>query len=278
MKKIITILLFMMVFGVFSVYAGIDCNLTVPNPIGNLSQINASYNTSVGSVGYSVAFFASSPSTRNSTALPFANVTNTSRRVSTNLTFGSNIILEDSNDYSIYAICYHNSTGAGGAPEFTQSSTQTGIRIDRTKPSPPTGIIFTNPVKNGETITATIDRALANKCYVQFGSQSAEKLPMSLSGSTCTFTTAPNNPPNLAYDAFFVADDNTNSTTGSMNSIIIQSAANNGGFAGSVTIPGGQSGSIDANTLFNPEAAAKKKQTLVIILLLVGAFLIFRKK
>ena len=278
MKKIITILLFMMVLGMFSAYAAIDCNLTVPNPIGNRSQINASYNASVGSVGYSVAFFASSSSTRNSTALPFANATNTSRRVTTNLTFGNNIILEDSNDYSIYAICYHNSTGAGGAPEFTQSTTTTGVTIDRTDPSAPSAITFLNPVKNGETITATIDRETANRCFIQFGGPNVEKLPMALSGSTCTFTAAPNNPPNSAYDAFLVADDRTNSTTSSMNNIIIQAATNNGGFSGSIEIPGGQSGSIDVNAIFNPADTAKKKQTAVLIIIVLVVLVFINKK
>lgn len=278
MKKQVSILvLFIMIMVAASMYtyAAIDCNLTVPTVVGNLSQINVSVNTT-GTVTTSAAFFAYSSLTRNSsTATMLANVTNSSRTLAVNLTFGNNIILEDSNDYSVYAICYNNGTGTNGALESTTSATTTGITFDRTKPTPPTAITFTNPVKSGDTITATIDRANANRCYIQFGGTNTPLLAMTLSGSTCTYTVSSNNPPNSAYNTFFVANDRTNSTTSSLNYVTVQSTTSGGGtLSGTLTGDQAQIQQVqDAST-----SPSKNKATMLLIVLGIGLFLLFGNK
>jgi len=223
----------MFLLSLFYVNASIDCNLTVPTSIGNLSVLNATFNTSAdGSTGnVSVFFEGRSASVRNSSFSFVANITNTSNLRHVNLTLPNSAILEDSDDWEFRATCYANASSSTItiAENVATSSTITGRLLDRTDPSSPTSITFTNPVKVDDTITATITRDTANRCYIRFGSSNAPRKAMTLSGSTCTYTVSRENPPNGAYAVFIEADDRTNSTPTNQQNVEILSATSDGG-------------------------------------------------
>ena len=283
-KKLLLIPLFF-IFSLFFVNAGIDCNLSIPNTnrIGNNTILNITFNVSAdGSTGnMTVDVQAQSASTRNST---YANIDlngtgNTSQLRHFNITFRNAIVLEDSNDYSFRAFCYMNNTQAFGTNEYGGvSSAVADVLVDRHRPAPVAAITFTNPVKTDNTITATLNRELANRCWIRFGGPLVPRRAMTLSGSTCTFTVGRDNPPNSDYPAFIESDDRTNVTLSTQQSItILGSTSDGGGILSGATIEipqskGGQS--ILKGQQSNPFAPKKQDKDNWVIWA-VGAFLVF---
>lgn len=235
MKKLTLILPFILILSMFSAYA-LDCGFASPSPasagsLGNLSVLNMTY-SNAGTTEANIYFVAylTSPSTRNATAATQGKIFNVSNNTAPvvmsvnaiNNTYPNSAIIEDSSDYTLSCECV-NSTAVTAC-----NATRTSILSDRTFPSAPTSITFSNPVKAGDTITATIDRTLANRCFVAFGNVNARSA-MTLSGSTCTFTVQSNSPPNSDYAAYLIADDRTNSTLSASQNIIIRGTVSDGG-------------------------------------------------
>ena len=209
MKKsgliVLTILLFSLL--AFSAYS-ITCGFQNPTPAasGTLSGsdiINVSFADPASTSLINVSVFLQSAAiSRNTTLSTLFNYTNVTQGtgVYVNGTFYDAYAFDDANDYTLSCSCQNATTTV--ACNATRA-----VTVDRTNPAAPTAITFTNPVKATNTITATIDRVNANRCFVKFGGN--PKQAMTLSGSTCTYTVQSNTPPNADYDLVVSADDRT---------------------------------------------------------------------
>ncbi len=279
MKKLMFLIPLMFLLGIFLVNAaGVDCNLSFPltnGKLGNFSSFNVTYNAS-GSAGNVTAWVEGrSATTRNSSFSFVANATNTSNRFHVNITLANSIILEDSNDWEFRATCYLNAsqTSTVQYTAVTTSATNTGILLDRTTPNTPTGITYTNPVQSGNTITATIARANTNRCFILFGSPTAPRKAMTLSGSTCTFTAGRDNPPNSDYQTYIMADDRTNQSISDVQSVTVRAVTSDSGglFGDAAIFSGGATGGA------KPFSKVNNNQ-IALILVLALAFLYFKNK
>ena len=288
MKKILLIAVLLVLILVSSphVYA-MSCGFENPTTltggtIGNQTVLNASFADANGTAIRIAFFLTSAAQSRNTTASAAQNVSNLSGAAlmaprSVNVSFPDAAVFDEAPDYTLSCSCY-NSTDTQAC-----NATRTGITLDRKSPNQPTGITFTNPLKDGNTITATIDRDNANSCFVRFGSVNAPRKSMTLSGSTCTFTARRNNPPNSDYPSFIESSDGTNGTLSAMLNIIIRATQSDGGglFGGTVVMPEKKQGSqsIVGGQNQNP-FAPKKKNDGWAIWIVAGffAFLLFKGK
>lgn len=283
MKKI----LFLMVFlGLFCV--GI-ANATISTPImtspatgGTIAQNGVINITSANTVinWTSCLVQAMSPSTANSSWSTVINLTNTTENDAglgdLNGTLSSMYVLEDASDYSWRAICY-NSSDAEATGSSATSAIVTSVIVDRTTPTAPSSVTFSNPVESGETITATVVGAETTNCYIRFGSQNTPRYVMSLSGNTCTYTVTGDNPPDSSYSAFVEASDGKDNTFSSAQNIEIDAVKSDGGgvlSGAQVTLTGGSSNPLSPRSrlrdlLSNP---------IVIVVVLAGAGLYFYNK
>lgn len=237
MKKIIILpfLILAFVLGASQVFAveatgscGFTSQLASGGSIGNNTLINVSYNY-INGTQINISVYLTSPSTRNSTVATglIANITNVTAG-SINLTMNNTFRFDDSNDYTLDCKCFGNTT----ISSYSCNSTRTGMLLDRTRPETPSAITFTNPVKDTDTITATINLELANQCFIKFG---GNKIAMTRSGSTCTFTAArgSNSPADSDYQMAIIADDRTNETQSADQSVTIDANPNgDGGWLG----------------------------------------------
>ena|SRR3990167_6321145 len=278
MKKTILISLLVFLLSLFFVYADeLTCTLLAPttgSSVGNLSVFNLSFAGGTNNATVTGYFNASSASTRNSSAgtllWSLANLTAIhTLNGSINITINKSMIFEDSDDVVVEAAV---ETSVG---RVDCGSTATGVLVDRTMPAPPTGITYTNPLVVDNTITATINRELANQCFIRFGSSNAPRKAMALSSSTCTFTVARDNPPNSDYQTFISASDRTNETLSTVQNVVIRAVTSDGGGVLGGTLVKTPSG-VSAQSVF-PTLDAKNKQVLAIVLLLL-AFLYFKNK
>lgn len=231
-----------------------------------------------------VAVRCSSASTANSSTRVIYNITNSTATNANlgyvNFTFGDDLILEDSNDYSCTAI----STGVGAADAVTSSALT--VLVDRTAPTAASAVTFANPIADAGTVTATLTDANTIACFIRFGSPAAPRLAMTISGTTCTFTVGRNNPSNGAYQAFIETHDNTNATLTSAQNIEILAVLSDGGglFSGAqVQLPANQGlqGALGGSS--NPFAPKQGLQQLLsnpIVLIIIGitAYLLLSKK
>ena len=235
------------------------------------SQVNMSYIT--------LRYVASN--TRNSTTFNLINITNTTATNFdwgyANFTFGSEFILDDTSSASVTGV----STGIGDSGNVALAATT--VIVDQNNPVAPTAVTFSNPVEADETITATIDRDNANRCFIRFGSQGAPRNAMTLSGTTCTFTVTANNPPNSAYQAFVTADDNgaDAEALSTAQNIEITATKNDGGglFGAGATLTMPKDNSIQsALGLSKNPFSPKQKQNALLIVIVIIAIILMRKK
>jgi len=286
MKKILLIFPLVFLFSLFFVHATISCNLTVPTVVNSGTALNVSYNISGAQSDVNVSVFieARSASTRNSSYSFVANVTNTSNLRHTNFTFTTSLttlIIEDSNDYDFRATCYLNQSGVstigGTADTVTTSSTLSDRTIDRTTPTVPASITYTNPVQRANTITSTINLNNTNRCWIRFGSSNVERRTMAISGSgdlrTCTFTVGRNSPPNSDYASYLSADDRSNETLSTSRNIVIRGTTSDGGGLLGDTI-------VTQTDGFEKQSPFSKvdNKSIAVILVLILLFLYFKNK
>lgn len=291
MKKPMYILAVLLAFLLMAVsaHATIGCNITNPSSgsvINVGTQLNITYNASVAgsTANVTVALFAKSSQSLNTTFTRVFNQSNISNLLHVNITFPSNatVQLGDAADYSFFATCYENATAAGAsADQVTNSSIITNVQVDRSSPTAPSAITFTNPVSADQTITTTISRSNTNRCFIRFGG--ASNTPMTLSGSTCTFTVQSDSPPNSDYQAFLVTDDNSNSTLSTIQYITVRASTSDGGGGfngGIITVPSNSnSQSVLGGTSSNPFAPKKKDNTgLIVITILMVLYLANKNK
>lgn len=265
MKKIISLISLIFFLNIFSVYS-LNCGFERPassfSSLGNNTLINVSYsNAGITEATIRVDVNISSPSTRNSSSLTsIFSISNTtggslSAPFSVNSSFPNGVIIEDSNDYTIACSCTNSTTSVNC------NSTRTSMTVDRLLPAPPSSITFSNPLKAGDTITMTINRGLANSCFVLFGGTGVSRTPMTLSGSTCTYTVQANSPSNGDYQTYFSASDKLNETLSNLNYVTV-SASGSGGdgiLTGEIPLPSSQKGqSILGGQQTNPFVPQKK--------------------
>ena len=289
MKKQIPIVLLILIFSLVSVFA-LECGFESPTPItttgtvGNQSMLNASYsNAGITEPLINMTFSASSVSTRNSSTSLLGNSSNVTQVSggqmapnSVNLTISNAVLIDDSNNYIISCSCGNSTTSVAC------NSTRT-VTFDRTKPSPPTGITFTNPVLEGNTIRATINRELANRCWIHFGGQTTERRAMTLSGSTCTFTAQKDSPSNSDYETFIEADDRTNTTFATSVFITIRASQSDGGgilSGATIQLPASQGGQslLGGGSSNNPFAPKGKNNTGMIVIAIIALLIYLRNK
>ena len=293
MKKLIAIFPILMILSLFSAYAELNCGFEGLSNNGYLtvmSVINVSFSSGAGGTTddtFSLIINASSVTTQNSSSLTLfivnqsnstaASIVASRNKINVSVPTFSNLILQEGNDYVLTA-SVENSTD-----RVACNSTRTGITIDRVPTTAPTAITFSNPIDNAETITSTINRSNANRCFIRFGSPQAARTAMTLSGSTCTYTASFNNPPNSDYQTYFEADDRTNSTLSALQFVTISSVKSDGGglFGGTAVLTNNQGGvqsALGGNT--NPFAPKSNFQDWInnnplIVVLLIGAGLYY---
>ena len=287
MKKITLILplmfLMSLLFASFA-NAAFGCNVSSQTSINQGTNISIAVSTGMGTAYYAEIYMYSAGQTQNtSTTALIANVTN-STLSALNFTMPSfnTLILQDGSDYTIGAIVWNGTDNTKGQSDANRTgcTNVTSRNLDRTKPSVPNSIVFTNPVKDTNTITATINRSDSNRCFVRFGGPSTSRFAMTLSGSTCTFTVGQNNPPNSDYETYVEADDQTNATLSALQYVTIRAVASDGGglFGGAtLQLPPGQTGQSLIGGTTNP-FAPKKDNTGTIVVVLIVAYLIFGGK
>src|SRR3990167_2546930 len=284
MKKtiLLPIMLLFLIFGVTSVSAAFNCGFQVPasgGTIGNRSLINVSFsgdNTYGQNATINISVSMISVSTRNNT-LATGIITNLTNHTATsiNMTLNNSFAFDDSNDYTLNCECY------AGNQTASCNSTRTSITLDRTSPAPLTGITFTNPVLADNTITATINLELANRCWVRFGGPSVARRAMTLSGSTCTFTASKDNPPNSDYETYLEADDGTNATLTTLQYITIRASQSDGGgilSGATIQLPpskGGQS-LLGGGSSKNPFAPQNKGNNGIIVIAIIVLLIYLR--
>ena len=276
-KKFILIFLIFL-FSLFQAY-GLTCGFAGPatgSTLYNYTRINVSYEPETGDNVTHLFLNFSSPSTRNSTNKLTITARNGSADLSSsiNTSLTGNIILEDSNDYTVTAFVSNTTANV------TCNATRTFI-VDRSTPTLATGITFTNPVQDGNTITATINRANTNRCWVLFGGNA--RTAMTISGSTCTYTASrgSQSPADGVYDFKIQADDRTNITNTASQYVTIDADQSDGGglFGDALIVP--QNSFKKQSAFENPFTSTKKtKNDSWIIWAVVGflAYLIFKKK
>ena len=200
---------------------------------------------SIGENVTNVAIFASSTSTANSSTSKLINLTNASDQnfmdmASANFTFGSNIVLEDANNYAITAVV----TGNGGADAKALASTT--VTIDRTAPTAPTSLQPTDNADNSSTddmaFTIAVNGANTTGCVLYFSGANpgSSAYTMSHSGESCTLTIS--NIAEATYSWYATATDDTNTSANSgINKFIIsQFGSDVGKRAFAISAAGGQ--------------------------------------
>lgn len=226
-----------------------------------------------------LAVFASSSSTRNSTSFLVYNISNTTATNGDlgylNFTLGPNIHsqLENAIDFTVTT----KTTGVGDSDAVT--STTSNVFIVANTVAAPTSITFSNPIEDTNTITATIVRANANQCYIRFGSPSAPRTSMTLSGTTCTYTASRDNPPNGAYQSYFEAFDGNTAVLSAMQNVEINIVKSDGGslfYGTQLKLP--QTG--DSSNPFAPQSKLKtllSNPIVIIAIVLIGIGLYNKK-
>lgn len=274
MRKIILIPLILILFLAYT-YASPQLTINTltwtQNALINISTKDVNDDSKVN-ISF-ITIRCSSPSTANSSTSNIYNISNSSATNFdlgyANFTFGSNLVLEDSNDYTCNAISTNG----------TITSASVTATIDRTAPSAPTSIQFTNPVDDTNTITATVTGTDTTNCYIRFGSPQVEGRAMTHSGNTCTFTVGQNNPPNGDYQTFIEASDKTNSTLSSVQSITIRAVKSDGGglWGGTLVSTNPSAGQSAVGAPSNPFIQKDNKSALAFIILIL-IYLYYRSK
>lgn len=204
--------IFIFIFGIlFLSLVSASVILVTPASGGTVSGASAPLSATNGTLIeiLNCTFYASSPSTANSSYVPIGSGTNSSASaMSINTTFASTI-LEDSNDYSIYASCWNATTQSN-------STANTGITIDNTVPatpsslSPSSGSTNTNGIIN---FSAIVNDARTTGCTLHFTNgpnPRSSSYTMTEGGGLCYYSLS--SIPTQSYNYYITASDGTNTT------------------------------------------------------------------
>jgi len=194
---------FLMTIGIVSAELVTPATSGTVTGTATFNVTNASLTTSLAEM-YNCTIWASSSLTANSTNVSVGTVTNSSAgNVSAYGTL-STIVLEDANNYVMYALCANLTAQAN-------STLNTGITVNNTVPALPTArsatvtdqsIDFSATVNGTEVTSCTLDFDGIN-----FGGASQT---MTHSGSTCTLTL--NNVPEQSYRWYVTSSDESETT------------------------------------------------------------------
>lgn len=259
----------------------ITCAIVSPSSsstIGATTVFNVSLAGGTGNASVTVDWNASSSVSRNTSTLSLfmsqANLTGAALMAngSINRTLPSDPAIDDTNGYTITA----SVKGTGGQTQCT--GTLTSMTFDLSDPSAPTGITFSNPVEDAETITATINRANANRCWVKFGGN--PKQAMTLSGSTCTYIVRADAPANSDYQVVFSADDRVDSEAAAATQFMtVRAKKSDGGgiYSGAQVVVNEPTG-VQAVLGQNSNPFAPKDNTMTWVIVAVVVYLVFFRK
>lgn len=192
--------------------------LVTPATSSSVNGATVSWNVTNGTLNEMVncSIYLSSSSTANSTATNVstgANVTASATNITG--TFDSTI-LEDSNDYSIYASC----TNSSGSISNTSAST---ITIDNTIPQAPSSLSPSSSTDTDGSVSfsATVTGANTTGCTLFFVGKNpgSSSYAMTHSSNSCTYTIS--SVPEESYAYLIQASDGTNSTNSSQATFLV---------------------------------------------------------
>lgn len=216
------------------------------------------------------SWYASSPSTANSSASLIAEQTNESASATNiNVTFDSSI-LEDSDDYTIYAVCFNETDN-----ETTASSTS--VVIDNTVPTAPSAVspadYYSLTSSGTQDFSATVDDASTTECTytIYRGGSSSDGYSGSgtYSTNTCSFSQAfSSSADNGDWWVTYTASDGTN-TTSTTSHLTVSIPAAGGGSSGSSTTYGDTVSESGKGWIFG---------VALIIVLAVLAFILLKRE
>jgi len=199
------------------------CNLTNPTTVSELTALNITYNATNAANNMSVAIFAKSANTANSSYSLIANKTNQSNLLHMNFTVGSDVVFEDNNVVSMFATCYLNSSGTIGTDDIVaNSSVVTGITWDRTRPQAPTSVTPTGTLTSrDQTISSTVTGANTTSCTLRFIGKSPGYSAYGMTHSSNTCSLAFTNIAETTYSYVIDAEDGTNTSRSGENTMTI---------------------------------------------------------
>lgn len=219
MKKLMLLMVLISLFLVGIVYSA-PHSLTLntitwqENTKINISTKTTNDNSQVNITN--LALFFSASDTANSTSKLVLNITNSSAtnfdEGYANITFGNNIVLEDTVNGVVTSI----TTGVGDSANINLSSTT--ITIDRTVPQTSTTSHSANTEFDDsitKTITYTVNGANTTSCRIAFGKTTftgTNTFAMTHSGNSCTYTISKAAIPDGTYKTYVRASDGTNTS------------------------------------------------------------------
>src|SRR3990167_1125673 len=214
----------------------IECGFINPTNGGNINS-NANLTVTVSNPGladvYTVYINVSSATTANSSTTnpsflgSMTNNSGTRSNDTLNLTFGSDLVLEDSNDYIFYGAVENSSA------RVNCNSTSTGVIVDiGAVPVAPTAITPSGTLtSNDQTFSATVAGVNTTLCNLRFTSTNpgSALYGMTHTGDTCTLSI--NNIPENIYNYYIEASDGTNLSQSGVINIVVD-VASGGGLGG----------------------------------------------
>lgn len=209
------------------------------------------------------SIYVSSPSTANSTAVNVSTSTNSSAAsLFIDGTFNSNLI-EDSNDYSVYASC-------ANITHIENSTANTAIVIENTIPQAASSMTpadgSTDEDSSSVAFSGTVTNANTTSCTLFFTgiNPGSTSYTMTYSASSCSYTLS--NPSDQTYQWYIRASDGTNTTNSVTQTIHVQDDDFRGNPAG-------------VNEAVQQQANKKNTTTWIIIgVVVVVGFMIFKRK
>ncbi len=218
MKQQTTNLFFVLAFFSLLLFSFASATLTTISPTtssvlsGDEAFLNASSDSLTSIMNCS--WYAKSTSTANSSyVLIKLQANETTEATYINSTFDSSL-LQDSNDYQFYSVCYNDTANE-------TSAVLSSITIDNTIPqapsslSPVTGTLYNKLSEKDITFSATVSGANTTGCTLYFvgTNPGSSSYTMTHTGDTCTYSLT--NTPESTYSYYITASDGTNSTSSS---------------------------------------------------------------
>jgi len=231
-----------------SVSALTNTNLTLESPAdsGILATTSGLLNASLDSVipaeNWTTArYYAKSSSTANSSWVLIATISNDTGDFAFNGTFDTTI-LEDSNDYSF------NVTLINGSDIIDKVTSS--ISIDNSVPIAPSGLTPTSSTSSTVAFSSTVKANATTSCLLIFTSSfpgSSGQYTMTHAGSTCTHSLT--QVPNSIYDYVVQANDGTNYTNSSQQSVNVNVRGSSTGAIAQYVSEGGEVKTTSGKTI-----------------------------
>ena len=223
--KLLLALLFSIVL--FASLASATATLVTPASSATVSGTTVAWNASFSSFAnpMNCSVYVSSPSTANTTAVNISTSTNSSvNAVFINGTFNSNLV-EDSNDYSVYASCVNQTSTT------QNSSANTAIVFDNTIPQAPTSLTPADASRDTDgsvTFTGTVTARNTTGCTLLFNGQNPGTSSYTMTHTTNSCTHTLSSVPEQSYQWYIRASDGTNTTNSATQTITVDGTTSAG--------------------------------------------------